>query len=133
MYDIIIVGAGPAGLTASIYARRADKKVLVLEANSYGGQIISASNVENYPGERHISGFDFATKLYNQAKDLGSEIVFEKVIDIKDDKEKEVVTTNNSYKAKAEALYNAEVYRDEFAILIRQKQLFWLQVHLIEN
>ncbi|MBP3799702.1 MAG: thioredoxin-disulfide reductase [Bacilli bacterium] len=101
MYDIIIVGAGPAGLTASIYARRADKKVLVLEANSYGGQIISASDVENYPGERHISGFDFATKLYNQAKDLGSEIVFEKVIDIKDDKEKEVVTTNNTYKAKA--------------------------------
>lgn len=100
MYDIVIVGAGPAGLTAAIYARRAEKKVLVLEANTYGGQIISTLDIENYPCERHISGFDFATKLYNQAKDLGAEIVFEKVVDIKDGKEKEVFTTNNSYKTK---------------------------------
>ena len=100
MYDIIIVGAGPAGLTAAIYGTRAEKKVLVLEANTYGGQIISTLDIENYPGERHISGYDFATKLYNQAKDLGAEIVFEKVIDIKDGAIKEVITTNNSYKGK---------------------------------
>lgn len=100
MYDIIIVGAGPAGLTAAIYGTRAEKKVLVLEANTYGGQIISTLDIENYPGERHISGYDFATKLYNQAKDLGAEIVFEKVIDIKDGSIKEVITTNNSYKGK---------------------------------
>ena len=97
MYDIIIVGAGPAGLTAAIYARRASKKVLVLEAKNYGGQIINTLDIENYPVERHISGFDFATKLYNQAKDLGAEIVFEKVIEIKDNKEKEVITTRNKY------------------------------------
>lgn len=97
MYDIIIVGAGPAGLTAAIYARRASKKVLVLEAKNYGGQIINTLDIENYPVERHISGFDFATKLYNQAKDLGAEIVFEKVIEIKDNKEKEVITTKNKY------------------------------------
>lgn len=100
MYDIIIVGAGPAGLTAAIYGRRASKKVLVLEANTYGGAIINTLDIENYPVERHISGFDFATKLYNQAKDLGSEIVFEKVIDVKDGKEKEVITMNNTYKGK---------------------------------
>lgn len=100
MYDIIIVGAGPAGLTAAIYGTRAEKKVLVLEANTYGGQIISTLDIENYPCERHISGYDFATKLYNQAKDLGAEIVFEKVIDIKDGAIKEVITTNNSYKGK---------------------------------
>lgn len=100
MYDIIIVGAGPAGLTAAIYGRRADKKVLVLEANSYGGQIISTPDIENYPGESHISGYDFATNLYNQAKNLGSEIIFERVIDIKDGIEKEVITANNSYKTK---------------------------------
>ncbi len=100
MYDIIIIGAGPAGLTAAIYGRRADKKVLVLEANSYGGQIINANNIENYPGESHISGYDFATKLYNQAKDLGAEIVFEKVIDVKDNNYKEVLTTKNIYKSK---------------------------------
>ena len=102
MYDIVIVGAGPAGLTAAIYARRASKKVLVLEAKNYGGQIINTLDIENYPVEAHISGFDFATKLYNQAKDLGAEIVFEKVIEINDKKkEKEVITTKNKYVSKA--------------------------------
>ena len=102
MYDIIIVGAGPAGLTAAIYARRASKKVLVLEAKSYGGQIINTLDIENYPVEAHISGFDFATKLYNQAKDLGAEIVFEKVVDINNQgATKEVITTKNTYQAKA--------------------------------
>ena len=100
MYDIIIVGAGPAGLTASIYARRANKKVLVLEALTYGGQIINTSDIENYPVEPHISGIDFATKLYNQAKEQGSEIVFEKVIEIKDGEIKEVITKNKTYKTK---------------------------------
>lgn len=100
MYDIIIIGAGPAGLTASIYARRSNKKVLVLEARSYGGQIVNVLDIENYPVEAHISGFDFATKLYNQAKDLGSEIKFEKVVDIKDGDVKEVITTKETYKTK---------------------------------
>lgn len=97
MYDIIIVGAGPAGLTAAIYGRRANKKVLVLEANTYGGQIITTDKIENYPVNPGISGFDFATKLYNQVKDLGAEIKFEKVTDIK---ENEVITTKNTYKTK---------------------------------
>ena len=102
MYDIIIVGAGPAGLTAAIYARRASKKVLVLEARNYGGQIINTLDIENYPVEAHISGFDFATKLYNQAKEIGAEIVFERVVDIIDNgKEKEVITSKNKYLAKA--------------------------------
>ena len=101
MYDIIIVGAGPAGLTAAIYARRASKKVLILEAKNYGGQIVNTLDIENYPVEAHISGFDFATKLYNQAKDLGAEIIFEKVVEINDnDKEKELITTKNKYIAK---------------------------------
>ena len=100
MYDIIIVGAGPAGLTAAIYARRASKKVLVLEARNYGGQIINTLDIENYPVEAHISGFDFATKLYNQAKDLGTEIIFEKVVEIKGGITKEVITTKNTYKTK---------------------------------
>ena len=101
MYDVIIIGAGPAGLTAAIYARRASKKVLVLEANSYGGQIINTLDIENYPAISHISGFDFATSIYNQAKELGAEIVFEKVINISDlGKEKEVITNNNKYTSK---------------------------------
>ena len=101
MYDVIIIGAGPAGLTSAIYARRADKKVLVLEAKSYGGQIINTLDIENYPAEEHISGFDFATKLYNQAKNLGAEIVFEKAVEIKDFKSyKEVITPKNTYQTK---------------------------------
>jgi thioredoxin reductase (NADPH) len=101
MYDIIIVGAGPAGLTAAIYACRAKKSVLVLEANSYGGQIVNTSDIENYPCEEHISGFDFATKLYNQTMNLGASIKFEKVVEIKDGSFKEVITTKNSYKCRA--------------------------------
>lgn len=102
MYDIIIVGAGPAGLTAAMYARRASKKVLVLEAKSYGGQIINTLDIENYPVAPHISGFDFATKLYEQAKELGAEIRFEKAIDIKDNGvSKHIETVNNTYEAKA--------------------------------
>jgi len=102
MYDIIIIGAGPAGLTSAIYARRAEKKVLVLEATSYGGQIINTANIENYPAEPHISGYEFAKKIYNQAKDLGTEFIFEKAIEIKDYKEyKEVITKKNIYKAKS--------------------------------
>ncbi len=101
MFDVIIVGAGPAGMTAAIYARRASKSVLVLEAKSYGGQIINTPDIENYPVEAHISGFDFATKLYEQAKGLGAEFKFEKAVGLRDENgEKTVVTTKNEYEAK---------------------------------
>ncbi|MBP3255360.1 MAG: thioredoxin-disulfide reductase [Clostridia bacterium] len=99
MYDIIIVGAGPAGLTSALYALRAGKKVLVLEAKTYGGQIINAHNVENYPGITSISGFDFATSLYNQVKALGLEYKNETVIKI--DENKTLVTNKGNYEAKA--------------------------------
>ena len=56
MYDIIIVGSGPAGLTAALYARRAEKSVLVIEKNTFGGQITQSPRVENYPGFNEISG-----------------------------------------------------------------------------
>ena len=99
MYDIIVVGAGPAGLTAAIYARRANKKVLVFESKSYGGQIVNANLVENYPGFKSISGFDLATSMYEQAVELGAEIKFEMVKKIT--KEKEVITDSGTYSAKA--------------------------------
>lgn len=101
MYDIIVIGAGPAGLTAALYARRAMKNVLVLEALTYGGQIINTREIENYPAAPHISGFDFSTNLYNQVKELECEIKFEKVIDIKDLKDKkQVITKDNVYDTK---------------------------------
>ena len=102
MTDIIIIGAGPAGLTAAIYARRAAKSVLLLEAKSYGGQIINTPDIENYPVAAHISGFDFATKVYEQAKALGAEIKFEKAVEIRDNGDtKTVFTPKNAYEAKA--------------------------------
>ena len=102
MYDIIIVGAGTAGLTAAIYSKRAKKKTLVLDIASYGGQIINTLDIENYPAKPHISGFDFATELFNQAKDLGTEVKFEKVVKIKDNgNTKEVITTKAAYETKS--------------------------------
>ncbi len=102
MYDIIIIGAGPAGMTAAIYARRAAKTVLVLEAKSYGGQIINTPDIENYPAAAHISGFDFATKVYEQAKALGAEFKFEKAVEIRDGADfKTVVTVKGSYEGRA--------------------------------
>ena len=102
MYDIIIVGAGTAGLTAAIYSKRAEKKTLVLDIASYGGQVINTLDIENYPGKPHISGFDFATELFNQAKDLGTEVKFEKVVEIKDNgNTKKVITTKNAYETKS--------------------------------
>ena len=100
MYDIIIIGAGPAGMTAAIYGRRANKKVLVLEALVPGGQIINTKRIVNYPGFSEISGVDFANNLFEQASNLGAEFVFDKVISI-DTKELTVTTNNDTYKTRA--------------------------------
>lgn len=99
MYDIIIIGAGPAGLTAALFALRANKKVLIFEAKSYGGQIINASKIENYPGIESISGYDFATNLYNQIKKMGGDIKYETVIRVTEDKQ--VITNKGTYNAKS--------------------------------
>lgn len=102
MYDVAIIGAGPAGMTAGIYARRANKKVLILEGKNYGGQIINTLDIENYPTAEHISGFDFATKLYEQVKKMGVEFVFARVEKIEDfDDVKEIVAGGERYRARS--------------------------------
>ena len=80
MYDILIVGGGPGGLTAAIYALRAGKSVLVIEKNSFGGQIAFSPKVENIPGTMEISGAEFAEKLTDQAMNLGADVELENVI-----------------------------------------------------
>ncbi len=101
MYDSIIIGAGTAGLTASIYAARAGLNVLVLEGVAYGGQIVNTLNIENYPGLFHVSGYDFSKSLYEQAKELGAEIKLEEVISVDLVGEvKKVVTSKANYMAK---------------------------------
>ena len=82
MYDIAIVGAGPAGLTAAIYAARANKSVVVFEALTCGGQIINTSHIDNYPVAPHITGLDFGKTLQKQAEDLGVEIEYDEIIHI---------------------------------------------------
>ena len=103
MTDIIIIGAGTAGLSAAIYARRAGREAIILEALSYGGQIVNTPEVENYPGIKHISGFDFATGLYEQATELGAKIVFAKAtgITVNPDGSKTVHTASEDYNCKA--------------------------------
>ncbi|MDD3241794.1 MAG: thioredoxin-disulfide reductase [Bacilli bacterium] len=96
MYDIIIVGAGPAGLTAAIYAKRFNKSVLILEETTYGGQIINTLEIENYPGYKNISGFDLMTNMYEHAIELGSNIKIEKVEKITKEKDIFTVKTNNN-------------------------------------
>lgn len=101
MYDIIIVGGGTAGLSAAIYGVRAGKRVLILEQKNYGGQIINSPEVENYPGIKRISGFEFATGLYEQATGLGAEFELGRVIRITEDGEKKlVVTKEKEYEAR---------------------------------
>ena len=82
MHDILIVGGGPAGLTAAVYGLRAGKTVLVIEKNGFGGQIAYSPKVENIPGTRAISGAAFAEALVEQAMDLGADVELEKVVSV---------------------------------------------------
>ncbi len=102
MYDIAIVGAGPAGLTAGIYAVRANKKVIVFEALTAGGQIINTSHIDNYPVAPHITGLEFGQTLEKQAKDLGVEIEYSEVTHIvKENNVFMVRTEDETYSSRA--------------------------------
>ena len=101
IYDILIVGAGPAGLTAAIYARRAGKSVLVLEKDSFGGQITFSPKLENYPGFETISGNDLAQRMLEQAMALGADVDMDSVTGIENGPVKTVVGENARYEARA--------------------------------
>ena len=101
MYDIIIIGGGPAGITAGLYGKRAGKKVLVLEANKVGGNILKAHMVDNYPGTPHITGEELGKIFLQQALDLDIEIKYEKAMNIMDSNDKKIVQTlDNMYETK---------------------------------
>ena len=102
MYDIIVVGGGPAGMTAAVYALRAGKTVLVIEKNGFGGQIAYSPKVENIPGTKTISGAEFADALTDQVMALGADVELEKVIAVEPGEIKTVRTEEGSvYEAKA--------------------------------
>ena len=101
MYDIAIVGAGPAGLCAALYARRAEKSVLLIEKSTFGGQITHSPRVENYPGFLAMSGNELAEKLFEQVLEHGAEIELDEVKKIeKSDTGYIVITENSSFEAK---------------------------------
>ncbi|MBO5206718.1 MAG: FAD-dependent oxidoreductase [Clostridia bacterium] len=102
MYDIIVIGAGPAGLTAALYARRAEKSVLVIEKESFGGQITHSPRVENYPGFIAMSGNELADKLIEQVFAQGAEIELDEVVGIEGEAGNyTVLGASKSYSAKS--------------------------------
>ena len=112
MYDVIVIGAGPAGLTAAIYARRAEKTVLVLEKETFGGQITHSPKVENYPGFIQMSGNEFAEKLIEQALHLEAEIELDEAKAIEDHGDfKRVICENGSFDGRTVILATGSKHR----------------------
>lgn len=95
MNDLVIIGAGPAGLTAAIYALRAGVEVTICESEMYGGQASIIDKLENYPGFESISGIDFSTKIYQQVEKLGAKFIFSKVIKVCLTEKKKVLYLSN--------------------------------------
>lgn len=111
MYDLIIIGCGPAGMTAAIYAKRANKNVLILEKETIGGQMASAPLIENYPGYQAISGSELANQMFEQLSNLGVDVELEEVKEIKPGKVKKVITDENTYEAEAVLIATGSKYR----------------------
>ncbi len=101
MYDIIIIGGGPAGLTAALYARRANKTVLVIEKATFGGQITFSPKVENIPGFTEITGNAFAERLVEQVLEQGADVEMAEVTGITDGDVKTVITDSGEYTSRA--------------------------------
>ena len=101
MHDIVIIGAGPAGLTAAIYARRAGKTVLVLEKDTFGGQVTFSPRLENYPGFETISGNELAQRMLEQAMALGADVDMDTVTGIENGSVKTVIGENGRYEGRA--------------------------------
>ncbi len=111
IYDIIIIGGGPAGLTAAVYARRAGKTVLVMEKGTFGGQITSSPRVENIPGFLSVSGNEFAERLMEQAMELGAEIECIEVLSVEDGETKKIITDEGEYFSRAVIIATGTTHR----------------------
>ncbi len=112
MYDVLIIGSGPAGITAGIYAKRANLKVAMFEKNVPGGQLVNYSEIENYTGFSKLAGHELAMAMLNHAEDIGVEIIYDEVTKIElEGNLKKVVTPNETYDAKAVIIATGNVPR----------------------
>ncbi|MBS8265873.1 thioredoxin-disulfide reductase [Mesobacillus boroniphilus] len=102
IYDVIIIGAGPAGMTAAVYTSRANLSTLMLERGVPGGQMANTEEVENYPGFDHILGPELSTKMFDHAKKFGAEYAYGDVKEVIDGKEYKIIKAGNKeYKARS--------------------------------
>lgn len=112
LYDVIIAGAGPAGLTAAVYASRANLSTLMIERGIPGGQMANTEDVENYPGFDHILGPDLSNKMFEHAKKFGAEYQYGDIHEIRDGEEyKTVITGDKQYKARAVIIATGAEYK----------------------
>ena len=101
LFDVIIIGAGPAGLSAALYALRANLKTLIIEKSAPGGQLINISKIDNYPGYALSDGATLAFTMYEQVSKLNANFAFEEVIDVEINENEKIVKTNaNTYRCK---------------------------------
>ena len=112
MFDTIIIGCGPSGMTAALYLLRANKSVLLLEKEGIGGQIAESPRLENYPSIPSISGSEFADKLFSQIQDLGAEFEFAEALEIQKEGDTYIVKTDGDvYSARSVILANGCKHR----------------------
>ena len=112
MYDIAIIGGGPAGLTAAIYARRAEKKVVVIERAAFGGQMSNSPKIENFPGTVSASGTEIADKMVEHALELGAELELAEVTGVENlENGKKIITDSGDFEAKAVIIANGVKHR----------------------
>lgn len=113
LYDILVIGGGASGMSAALYALRSGKSVLVLEKETFGGQIANSPRVENFPSIKEISGLDFSDHLFTQITDLGADFELEEVLEVVkgEDKIFTVKTNYNTYQAKAVIIATGVTHR----------------------
>ncbi|MFP4177206.1 MAG: NAD(P)/FAD-dependent oxidoreductase [Acholeplasmataceae bacterium] len=112
MYDLLIIGSGPAGMTAGIYAKRANLKVAIFEKEAPGGQLVNYKEIENYTGYKKLDGFQLALNMFNHVQDIGVEVIFDEVLNVElDGNVKRVITKNDTYETKAVIVATGNVPR----------------------
>ena len=112
LYDVLVIGTGPAGITAGIYAKRANLKVAMFEKDTPGGQLSKYNEIENYTGAKKVAGYELATMMIDHAYELGIEVIYDEVLSITlDGNTKVLKTPSQTYKAKAVIVATGNVPR----------------------